>query len=210
MGEREAIARLKSGDIGGLEFLVLKYQVQSVQAAFLICRDRPLAEDIVQSAFIRAYERIAQFDATRPFGPWFLRSVVNDALKASMRRERTVSLDNNLYEDMPMPVLAQIDPGLEARLEALETNAAISAAVAQLPAPQRAAIVLRYYLEMDDAEISRRLEVAPATVRWRLHAARQKLGHLLPGWLKPPSAEMAVEPGRNKATAVSQATNGDL
>jgi len=68
MEEQEAIARLKRGDISGLEALVRKYQVQAVRAAYLITHDRGLAEDIVQAAFLRAYERIGQFDAGRPFG----------------------------------------------------------------------------------------------------------------------------------------------
>jgi len=88
MEEHEVIARLKRGDIAGLETLVRKYQVQAVRIAYLITRDRALTEDIVQAAFLRAYERIGQFDAERPFGPWFLRSVVNDAVKAAARRER--------------------------------------------------------------------------------------------------------------------------
>src|SRR3954452_14569352 len=82
MDEREAIARLAGGDISGLELLVSRYQVQAVRAAYLVCRDSALAEDIVQSAFLRAYSHIDQFDPTRPFGPWFMKIVVNDALKA--------------------------------------------------------------------------------------------------------------------------------
>jgi len=92
MEEQEAIARLKRGDIGGLEALVRRYQVRAVRTAYLITHDRALAEDIVQAAFLRAYERIGQFDAGRSFGPWFLRSVVNDAVKAAARRKRQVSL----------------------------------------------------------------------------------------------------------------------
>jgi RNA polymerase sigma-70 factor, ECF subfamily len=57
MEESQAIARLKRGDIGGLEVLVRKYQAQATRTAFLIVRDRALAEDIVQAAFVRAYER---------------------------------------------------------------------------------------------------------------------------------------------------------
>lgn len=70
-GEQQALARLKERDIGGLEFLVRRYQVQAVRAAYLVTRDRGLAEEVVQSAFLRAYERIEQFDARRPFRPWF-------------------------------------------------------------------------------------------------------------------------------------------
>jgi RNA polymerase sigma-70 factor (ECF subfamily) len=179
MDERGAIALLKQGDIGGLEYLVEKYQVRAVRAAYLVCRDASLAEDIVQSAFIRAFERIGTFDATLPFGPWFLRSVTNDALKAAARGERTVPLEGALAEG------GAVGSGLDERLESLETSAAISRAIAQLPPEQRAAIVMRYYLDMSDDEMSSRLEVARATVRWRLHSARHKLRALLPGWLGP-------------------------
>src|SRR6478672_10701509 len=90
--ERTAIAQLKRGEIRGLDALMLIYQVRAVRAAYVITHDLPLAEDIVQSAFIRAYERIEQFDETRPFGPWFLRSVVNSAATAAGQRGRFVSL----------------------------------------------------------------------------------------------------------------------
>ncbi len=59
-----------------------------MRAAYLICRDRPLAEDVVQSAFAKAYEKIKTFGGGRPFGPWFTRMVVNDAIKAASRRKR--------------------------------------------------------------------------------------------------------------------------
>ncbi len=61
--------------------LVRRHQVEALRVAVLITRDRALAEDIVQAAFLRAYERIDQFDADRPFAPWFLRGVVRDAVK---------------------------------------------------------------------------------------------------------------------------------
>ena len=73
MDEQAAIARLKHGQIEGLETLVHLHQRKALRAAVLICHDYALAEDIVQNAFVRAYERIQQFDASKPFAPWFLR-----------------------------------------------------------------------------------------------------------------------------------------
>lgn len=90
MDEPDAIHRLKRGDIDGLEVLVRRYQLQAVRAASLIVRDPSLAQDVVQTAFVRAYERIGSFDARRPFGPWFLKLVVNDAIRAAARRSREV------------------------------------------------------------------------------------------------------------------------
>src|SRR3954447_3720450 len=114
--ERDAVARLQRGDIGGLETLVRLYQVRAVRVAYLITRDAALADDIMQTAFLRAYERIGQFDATRSFGPWFLRGVVNDAVKATARGARQVSLDGFGRDGTGPPgaALADEQPGPEA------------------------------------------------------------------------------------------------
>lgn len=185
MEEQEAIARLKRGDIGGLEALVRQYQVRAVRTAYLIIRDRALAEDIVQAAFLRAYERIGQFDAGRPFGPWFLRSVVNDAVKAAGRRERLVSLEASAEgaETSLADLLADPGSGPADLVEAGETRQAVWAALGKLPPAQRAAIIQRYYLGLSDAEMAAELACPQGTVKWRLHAARKRLRTLLrPLW----------------------------
>jgi len=185
MKEQEAIARLKRGDIGGLEALVRQYQVQAVRAAYLVTRDRALAEDIVQAAFLRAYERIGQFDAGRPFGPWFLRSVVNDAVKAVARRERQVSLEAGYEgeETSLADLLSDPGPGPDDLMEAAELRRTVWTALGKLPPAQRAAIVQRYYLGLSEAEMADELACPPGTVKWRLHAARKRLRTLLrPLW----------------------------
>ncbi len=185
MEERQAIAHLKQGDPGGLEVLVRKYQVQAARTVYLIVRNRALAEDIVQAAFLRAYERIAQFDPKRPFGPWFLRSVVNDAVKAVTRQERQISLESPTEgEDLTLAdLLADPNPGPDALVETAEVRRAVWEALGQLPATQRAAIVLRYYLDFSEAEMTDKLDSPPGTIKWRLHAARERLRALLsPLW----------------------------
>jgi RNA polymerase sigma-70 factor (ECF subfamily) len=187
--EQEAVTRLQRGDIGGLELLVRRYQEPALRAAVLVCRDAALAEDLVQAAFVRAYERIGQFDARRPFGPWFIRGVVNDALKAVTRR-RQVPLDPAGLET---PAPPGDDP--EARLAAAETREAVWAVLDELTPPQRAAIVLRYYADLSDAEIAQMLDCPPGTVRRRLHDARRRLRRLLPAWLRPPGLDLAAAKG---------------
>ncbi len=48
MDDSQAIQRLKDGDIGGLEYLVVRYQAKAVRAAYLVTYDETLAEDVVQ------------------------------------------------------------------------------------------------------------------------------------------------------------------
>ncbi|HKP52669.1 MAG TPA: RNA polymerase sigma factor [Chloroflexia bacterium] len=176
MQEGEAISRLKRGDIGGLERLVQLYQVQALQVAYLTTRDYSVAEDVVQSSFLRAYERIARFDSTRPFGPWFLRSVINSALTAVTGR-RVLSLDAEGSEESALP---SPDLGLQEMLEAAETKEEILDALDRLSPVQRAAIVMHYYLDWSHAEVSQKLLVPEGTVRRRLHDARKRLKRLLP------------------------------
>ena len=181
MDESEAISRLQQGDIGGLEGLVRLHQTKALRVAFLITRDHALAEDVVQSAFLRIYDRIHQFDATRPFAPWFMRCVANDALKSAARRDRHLPLETEdaaQSVDLPSPELS-----LDEILESAEISAAVAATLDRLPPAQRTAIVLRYYLDMSDTEMSERLDCATGTVRWRLSVARQRMRQLLPAWL---------------------------
>jgi RNA polymerase sigma-70 factor (ECF subfamily) len=180
MEEGEAIVRLKRGDVGGLEVLVRRYQVQAVRAAYLVTRDRALAEDIVQAAFLRAYERIGQFDTGRPFRPWFLRSVVNDAIKAATRRERHVSLKAGT--GIEATSLADPNPSPADLAETAETRQAVWDALGQLSPVQRAAVILRYYLGLSEAEMADEMACPPGTVKWRLHAARERLRRLLRPW----------------------------
>ena len=76
--ELSAIARLKRGDIGGLELLVRQYHARAVRCPYLVVHDHALALDIAQSSFVRAFERIEQFDMYRPFAPWFFKLVLRE------------------------------------------------------------------------------------------------------------------------------------
>lgn len=181
MDEWEAIARLQRGDISGLETLVRTYYVRAVRAAYLVAHDRDLAEDIVQSAFLRAYERIDQFDARRPFGPWFLRSVVNDAVKAASRQTRRVSLEQMTGDEASALIERLADPhaGPDTDVEQAETREAVRAALLALSPIQRALIVQRYYLGLSEAEMAISMDCPPGTIKSRLHAARERLRWLL-------------------------------
>lgn len=178
MDEREAIGRLKGGDVGGLEPLMGLYHTRAVRTAYLIARDRAVAEDVAQGAFVRAYEKIDQFDADRPFGPWFMKIVVNEAVKAASRRERTVYLGMGGAEGT-LARLADPGAGPHELAEASEVRRRVWRALEELSPIQRAAIVQRYYLGMSEAEMAGRSESPPGTIKRRLYDARKGLSKLL-------------------------------
>lgn len=181
MQEHAAILRLERGDPGGLEFLVRKYQVRAIRAAYSITRDSEQARDIVQAAFLRACERFDQFDASKSFGPWFLRSVVNDALKAATRNRRQVSLEDFDEEEL-VDFLSDTASDPEQAAESTEMYEAVLAALDRLTPEQRAIIVLRYYFGWTDADIAQQFARSRGTVRRWLHDARGRLRELLAPW----------------------------
>jgi RNA polymerase sigma-70 factor (ECF subfamily) len=177
--EQNAIRRLKQGDINGLEWLVTQYQLKAIRAAFLITHDRPMAEEIVQEAFINAFTHIDSFDDRQPFAPWFMRSVVNASVKAMQRDvKRTVLFPE---EDTSSLEKILMDEGLspEEQIELSEFQSKVREAMLCLSPRQRAAVVLRYFLDMSEKEMSDELGIAPGTVKWLLHTARKNLRALL-------------------------------
>ncbi|SRR5581483_6044489 len=184
LDEHQAIQKLKRGDIAGLEFLVARYQVKAVRAAYLITRDLGLAEDIVQDSFLRAFRSIRGFDATRPFEPWFMRSVVNASVKMMQRSARQVPLSGTLEigEDADESLFAEpaaTVESVEAQVESIEVQHQIWDAMQKLSPRQRAVIVQRYFLEMSEAEMAKESGTAAGTIKWLLNAARERLRSVL-------------------------------
>jgi RNA polymerase sigma-70 factor (ECF subfamily) len=178
MDEQRAIQRLKRGDIGGLEILVSHYQVKAVQTAYLITRDLGLAEDVVQDCFMQTYRAIRSFDETRPFEPWFLRSVVNASVKALQRSARQIQMGEEVDESLFAELAVKVE-SVEEQVESMEVQNQIWDAMQKLSPRQRAVIVQRYFLEMSEKEMAEDAGSAVGTVKWMLNAARERMRNLL-------------------------------
>jgi len=160
MDEKQAIDRLLRLDPEGLAWLVERCQVKALRVAFLITRERALAEDVVQDKFARLPGTIRTFDRARPFEPWFLRGVVNAAIRAVSHRSRSISLADGEEAERWLDQFMAHAPGPEEQM-------------------QRAVIVMRYYLDMSEAEMAEAAAVPKGTIKWRLNAARARLQKLL-------------------------------
>ncbi len=178
MDEKQAIYRLKQGDIHGLEFLVERFQVKAVRVAYLITRDRGLAEEIVQESFVRIYRSIRTFDENRPFEPWFLRNVVNASVKTMQRSARQVEMGEDADEILFAELISSVE-SVETQVESIEIQNRIWEAMRKLSPRQRAVIVQRYYLEMSEKEMAAESGAAVGTIKWLLNAARERLRSLL-------------------------------
>jgi len=178
MNEKQAIQRLKKGDISGLEFLVKDHQLKAVRTAYLITRDVGLAEDIVQDTFVRAFHSIHGFDENRSFEPWFLRSVLNASVKVVQMSSRLIEVGSESDGSHFAELISRAE-SVEEQIESLEIQKQIWEAMHKLSPRQRAVIVQRYFLEMSEKEMATESGAAVGTIKWLLNAARERLRALL-------------------------------
>ena len=80
------VERVRAGDLAAFDALVHAYMRQAFQLAYRVVGHREDAEDLVQEAFLAAYQYLDSYDASRPFGPWLMRIVLNRG--ANLRRSR--------------------------------------------------------------------------------------------------------------------------
>jgi RNA polymerase sigma-70 factor (ECF subfamily) len=167
----EAIAReVQKGDTESFGTLVERYEARLLRYARRFFFERIDAEDVVQEVFVKAFENIKSFDATRRFSPWIYRIAHNEFVNALRRRagKETVSLFD-LDVVLP-PLFAKEDPAEE--LERKEFRAEMEQKLKALDVKYREPLVLYYYEEMSYQEIADILKIPVATVGVRLNRGR--------------------------------------
>lgn len=140
-----------------------------VAAVAMVSGSQAAAEDAVQEALARAWERSERGHPIESLPAWVTRVAMN----LSMSRLRRIRVERRYA---PRVAAAETAP---AEAGAVEDRVDVVAALAALPRRQREVTVLRYYLGLDVAEIARTLELNPGTVKTSLFRAREKLATAL-------------------------------
>lgn len=174
--ERAALDALRRGELGGLEPLVHRYHARALQIATAITGDPAAAEDVVVTAFVQLPERLGSYDPSRPFAPWFFRTVSNAALDLLRRHRRELS-----GEPAAQFLLVQPEPGSDPEEDSIRMEEAerLHRAIRSLPPLHWDVVVRRYYLDMKEAATAQALGCPLGTVKWRLHDARRRLRQAL-------------------------------
>lgn len=138
------------------------------RTAYLMTGDHHRAEDILQTALVRIYQRWPRVDAMEwPLG--YARKVVMSQAVSWWRRRSS--------HEPPVP--PRDEPAWDGRVEDIAEHERVWQAVLSLPPRQRAVTVLRYYEDLTEAQIAETLGMAPGTVKSHSHAATRRLAGLL-------------------------------
>ena len=170
------VRRAKKGDYRAFDLLVLKYQSRVIATAYKYVKEKQLAEDIAQEAFIKSYKSLDSFREESSFYTWVYRIAVNTAknyIVSSKRREEIImtdlSEDNNYY-----PEKLDIDSPQD-KINASELRDLIFATLSSLGEETRTALSLREFDGLSYEQIAEISNCPVGTVRSRIFRGREMI-----------------------------------
>lgn len=168
------IEKVLDGDGQSFEILILKYQSRLFATVLNVVKNRELAEDIVQEAYMKAFQKLFTLKNHAQFYPWLKRIALNLALNHFERAKRVMDVEN---EEDETSFFERIPDG-ESPEEILvkdELKKYVRSFVEALPDKLRVVVVLREIEDMSYEEIADMMNIPIGTVRSRLFNARQMI-----------------------------------
>ncbi|HXI44445.1 MAG TPA: sigma-70 family RNA polymerase sigma factor [Bryobacteraceae bacterium] len=186
--EAAIVAQARLGDANAFSELLRRYEGKIFRLALHITQNREDAEDVLQEAFLKAYEHLDQFQGQSKFYTWIVRIAVNQALMKLRKRksDRSVSLDETIDtgEDTVAREIAAWDENPEQQYSREEINEILSSAIDGLAPIYRAVFVLRDVDDLSTEETAEALELSVPAVKSRLLRARLQLRDKLTRYFK--------------------------
>jgi RNA polymerase sigma-70 factor (ECF subfamily) len=158
------VERCQSGDRQALEELLGYYQKPVYNAAYRILGNPDDAADTTQVVFMKAFERLGQYDPKYKFFSWIYRIAVNESINLLKRVRNQQPLDDTEVTGTRGP---------EASVEAGDMSREIQVELMGLKEDYRTVVVLRHFSECSYRQISEILQIPEKTVKSRLYSARQ-------------------------------------
>src|SRR5690349_15659602 len=173
--DEEVVARVLAGETALFEILMRRYNQRLYRVSRVILRNDGEAEDVMQDAYVRAYEHLNQFAGKAAFSTWLTRIAIHEALARKRRRGRLEELDAMPMNGESMSIMKSSDPSPEAGTAASQARELLENAIEQLPENYRTVVVMREVEEMSVADTAITLGVTEAVVKTRLHRAHAML-----------------------------------
>jgi len=172
LADEVLVARCLEGDTEAFDLLIRRYEKPIFNGCLRMVKDYQDAQDVTQTVFLKAYQKLDTFDPSYRFFSWIYRMMINESLNFLGKRRPSAELDHTLASDTKTP---------EEKLVEDQLNGALQDALMDLKEEQRAVVVLRYFGDLSYRELSFVFDLPEKTIKSRLYAARQQLSSALCG-----------------------------
>ncbi|APZ94477.1 Sigma-24 [Fuerstiella marisgermanici] len=163
------VDQARHNDPDAFGILAQRYERRVLKVIRRFIPDRDLAMDLAQDTFLKAFDRLEQFDPSRRFGPWLFRIAVNttyDHLRKIKRKGRWALFSEAGEDRLP-------DPEAPDPRGNLDTSQEVRSVLTDIPEAYRTVLVLRDLEGFSTSEVAAVTERSEATIRWRLAEARR-------------------------------------
>lgn len=175
--EMALVLQAQQGSEEAFTRLVEQYQTPVYNLCYRMLGEVEYAEDAAQESFLRVYRNLARYDRQRSFATWLLSITAHYCIDCLRRRRFTmISIDAEQDDDerpMEFPDVNALNP--EQETVRIEEQAMLQRVLQKLDATDRAAVILRYWYDFSEIEISESLSLTVSAVKSRLHRARKEL-----------------------------------
>jgi RNA polymerase sigma-70 factor (ECF subfamily) len=168
--DEEIVERVRAGETGLFEIIMRRYNQRLYRVTMGILRNSEEAEDVMQDAYVRAYQHLDQFAGRAKFATWLTRIALHEALARAKRGARFQELDETSEATMDAFSTASHTP--EQQASKAELLSLLEEAIAGLPVRYRSVLMMRDLEEMSTAETAECLGIREENVKVRLHRAR--------------------------------------
>ncbi|HEV2947821.1 MAG TPA: sigma-70 family RNA polymerase sigma factor [Gemmataceae bacterium] len=179
--EHRLIEQCRKGHTAAFGELVRRYQDRLFNTVYRLVDSTEDAQDVVQEAFLHAYQSLDRFKGDAQFFTWLYRIAVNSAISLQRKQRTTVHLGDNrggkgsVPEPHDLSEFSQPDQALERADEERRIQSALN----RLSAEHRAVLILKDLEDQKYETMAEILQVPIGTIRSRLHRARLELREVL-------------------------------
>ena len=174
--DEDLVLKILQGDVLLFEIIMRRHSQRLYRVARGILRNRWEAEDVMQAAYVRAYQHLAQFAGRAKFSTWLTRIAVHESLNRLEERTRVRYIEEMSGPESPASdIVRSQDPTPEQSVCSREHARMLQRAVQALPPKYRVVVMMRDLEEMSVAETAACLDITEENVKVRLHRARAML-----------------------------------
>jgi RNA polymerase sigma-70 factor (ECF subfamily) len=174
--ERDWLDKATKGDDDAFARLVEMYQTPVYNLCYRMLGEGTAAEDAAQETFWRAYQNLKRYDPSRPFITWLLSIAAHHCIDQQRKRRLPI------FELDEFPDLDVVDasiPNPEKEISHNQEQEALHMLINQLNPQDRATVILKYWYDCSEEEISQMLSLTISAVKSRLHRSRRQLAEML-------------------------------
>jgi RNA polymerase sigma-70 factor (ECF subfamily) len=190
MADAEVVERVRSGEVGLYELLMRRHNQGVYRVARSVLTDDAEAEDVLQEAWVRAYEHLDRFEGRASFATWVSRIAYYEALARARAGKRRTPVENSEGEIMPEVNRRRTSSDSPESLAIRgQLGEILQSSIDALPGMYRVVFVLREVEQLSTLETAESLGLSEEAVKTRLHRSRALLRRDLEGRIGPAVAE---------------------